>query len=152
MSILDRFKSKKEKTGKPGKKPAVVGAEKLQRSDKTIRRKSESKSQSASGIRKIAKKERNIAHSTLIKPMVTEKSTGLGQFNKYVFKVHPQMNKSRIKSAVEDYYGVGVTSVNIVKIHPKKRIQGRTIGWKQGFKKAIVTLQAGDTIGVAEGV
>ena len=60
--------------------------------------------------------------------------------------------KFQIKEAIEGYYGVQVVSVNTIKINPKKRIHGRTIGWKKGFKKAVVTLRAGDTIGIAEGV
>lgn len=167
MGIFDRFKSKEEPEKKPAEKkekpkaarlPArQVQPEKLRRSPMA---KSESRSRSASGkipkkdtkTRKIVKKEENIAYETLLEPLVSEKSTGLGQFNKYVFKVHPKANKFQIKSAVESYYGVGVTKVNIIKIHPKKRIHGRTVGWKQGFKKAVVTLQQGDTIGVTEGV
>lgn len=76
----------------------------------------------------------------------------MGQFGKYVFKVNPRAGKHEIKSAVEDYYGVGVTKVNIIKIHPKKRIHGRIVGYKQGFKKAIVTLQEGDAIGAVSEV
>lgn len=156
MSIFDRFKSKKEDKEKPVEKkekpkaarlPArQVKAEKKEAKPKTERPKKEAKT------RKVAKKEENLAYRELLEPLVSEKSTGLGQFNKYVFKVHPKASKFQIKSAVEDYYGVGVTKVNIVKIHPKKRIHGRTVGWKQGFKKAVVTLRAGDAIGVTEGV
>jgi len=164
MGIFDRFKSKKEdeeKSVEKREKPKAarllasvrrsgparqVKAEKKEAKPKTERPKKEAK------IRKVAKKEENLAYRALLEPLVSEKSTGLGQFNKYVFKVHPKASKFQIKSAVEDYYGVRVTKVNIVKIHPKKRIHGRTVGWKQGFKKAVVTLQQGDTIGVVEGV
>ncbi len=157
MGILDRILGKKEKESKKAeKKIAPFKAEKRKpfSAEKTPRGKTKkvAKSKKESKIRKVAKKENNIAHQILIEPLMTEKATNLGQLNKYVFKVFPGANKSQVKSAVEDYYGVGVVSVNIVKIHPKKRIQGQTIGWKQGFKKAIVTLQAGDTIGAVEGV
>lgn len=130
----DRVQAKQVKAEKKPKKPVVTQPRKKEKT------------------RKVLKKERNIAHQILIEPFITEKSTSLGQFNKYVFKVSHEAGKNRIKEAIQDYYGVGVTSVNIIKIHPKKRIHGRTVGWKQGFKKAIVTLQEGDTIGITEGV
>ena len=167
MGIFDRFKSKEKLEKEPAEKnekpkaarlPArQVQPEKLQRSPMA---KSESRSRSASEKKpkrgaktgKIVKKEENIAYEILLEPLVSEKSAGLGQFNKYVFKVHPKASKFQIKSAVESYYGVGVTKVNIIKIRPKKRIHGRKVGWKQGFKKAVVTLQQGDTITAVEGV
>ncbi|MDI6777866.1 MAG: 50S ribosomal protein L23 [Patescibacteria group bacterium] len=162
MGIFDRIIGKKEekksaeKTEKekriaaaPGDgKPKTVKVEKKRAEKKSKVEKPKKESRS----KKVAKKEENRAHSVLTAPLVSEKSTVLGQYNKYVFRVSQKANKNEIKSAIEDYYGVGVTKVNIVKIHPKKRMHGRTVGWKQGFKKAIVTLQEGDTIGVAEGV
>ena len=102
--------------------------------------------------RKVAKKDENIAHRVLLENLISEKSTLLAAQNKYVFKVTKDSGKFQIKEAIEGYYGVQVVSVNTIKINPKKRIHGRTIGWKKGFKKAVVTLRAGDTIGVAEGV
>lgn len=161
MGIFDRIIGKKSAKDGPApggekkpeekkKKPAPVKAEK--KKDKPVKKSKAEKPKKNFPSRKIAKKEENQAHSILIAPIISEKSTVLGQFNKYVFKVSQRADKSGIKSAIEDYYGVGVTKVNIVKIHPKKRMQGRKIGWKQGFKKAIVTLQEGDTIGITEGV
>ena len=165
MSILDRFKGKKEEEAPAKEKAKVVEAEKLRRSPMA---KSESRPQSASGktpkkseklVKKVSPKRKkmaanaeNFAWQHLISTLVTEKSTLLAQDNKYMFKVHQQANKYQIKDAVENYYGVVVTKVNIIKIHPKKRIQGRTVGVKKGYKKAIVTLRAGDTITSAEGV
>lgn len=163
MAFFDKILGKKEAAEKPvekEKKPKSVGAEKLRRSDKVVRRRSESRPQSASGKKpkkevkagKILKKEENIAHRILIEPFITEKSTNLGQFNKYVFKVDQKATKRQIKEAVQDYYGVQVLGVNTIKIHPKKRVHGRTIGYKKGYKKAVVTLRSGDTIGISEGV
>jgi len=165
MAILDKILGRKEKksAGKEERPKATrlsarqVKAEKLRRSPMA---KSESRPQSASGktlkkevkTKKVLKKEENIAHRILLEPLITEKSSGLGQFNQYVFKVSQEASKGQIKGAVRDYYGVGVTGVNIIKIHSKKRIHGRTIGYKKGYKKAVVTLQQGDTIGIAEGV
>lgn len=127
-------------------KPESARKKNLEKKEKAAQPKKESRSG------KVSKKEENFAHRILLEPLVTEKSTELNQLNKYVFKVNPNSGKREIKSAIEDYYGVGVVKVNIVKIFPKKRIHGRTIGWKQGYKKAIITLREGDTIGAVEGV
>lgn len=160
MAILDRIMGKKDTAEKPvekEKKPKGLEVEKLRRSP---RAKAESRPRSASGkmprkeikAGKVLKKEENIAHRIFVEPFVTEKSTSLGQFNKYVFKVVQKADKRQIKEAIQDYYGVRVIGVNTIKIHPKKRIHGRTVGYKKGYKKAIATLVAGDTIGINESV
>jgi large subunit ribosomal protein L23 len=119
---------------------------KTAKSEKVVKPKKEVKS------RKVSKKEENIAHKILLENLISEKSTMLASQNKYVFRVSKGAGKFQIKEAVEGYYGVQVVDVNTIKIHPKKRIQGRTIGWKKGFKKAVVTLREGDTIASVEGV
>jgi large subunit ribosomal protein L23 len=161
MSILDRLRGKKEeKAGKPEKKaPKKVSDEKksktasekklIAKREKTIKAdkpKKETKS------RIVAKKNDNIAYKVLLENLISEKSTMMTAENKYVFRVDPRAGKNQIKEAIEGYYGVRVTGVNTIRIHPKKRIQGRTIGWKKGYKKAIVTLEEGDTITAVEGV
>lgn len=156
MSIFDKILGKKEELEKPEeeKKPETIKVEKkpaaksakaeFTRKAKVNKEKKEAKQVSK---RKVAKKDENTAHKILLENLISEKATMLAAQNKYVFKVHPCAGKFQIKEAVEGYYGVQVIGVNTVKISPKKRIQGRTIGWKQGFKKAIVTLRQGDAIG-----
>jgi large subunit ribosomal protein L23 len=131
---------------KKAKEKPVAKKEKAAKSEKATKPKKEIKE------RKIEKKEENSAYSILREPVISEKSTEMGADNKYVFKVSPKAGKNEIKSAIEDYYGVQVVKVNTVRIRPKKRIHGRTVGYKKGFKKAIVTLRKGDTIGMTEGV
>ena len=92
------------------------------------------------------------SYKFLLSPWITEASTAAIELNKYVFKVDPGANKNQIKRAIEDLYKVKVISVNTVKISKKFRNYGRTPGWKAGFKKAIVTLKAGDKIELFEGV
>ncbi len=94
----------------------------------------------------------DFAYRFLIEPWITEKSHQNMVQNKYVFKTNPESNKKNIKKAVEDLYKVTVISVHVVNIHPKKRIYGRTKGFKSGYKKAIVTLKEGDKIQLFEGV
>ncbi|OGZ19504.1 MAG: 50S ribosomal protein L23 [Candidatus Nealsonbacteria bacterium RIFCSPLOWO2_12_FULL_39_31] len=79
-------------------------------------------------------------------PHVTEKSTEAEKQNKYVFRVLPKSNKYEIKRAIEELYGVDVLGVRVVNVPKKKRRVGRSIGWRKGYKKAIVKLGAGQKI------
>jgi len=94
----------------------------------------------------------SFSYKFLLAPWITEASTAAAELNKYVFKVDSSANKNQIKKAIEDLYKVKVTAVNTVKIARKFRNYGRTPGWKAGFKKAIITVKAGDKIELFEGV
>jgi large subunit ribosomal protein L23 len=93
-----------------------------------------------------------LASHILVAPMVTEKSHALMSENKYVFEVSKVANKQQVIQAVKELYNVTAEKVNMVNIHPKKRVYGRTVGWKSGYKKAIVKLKEGDKIELFEGV
>ncbi|MCK5029306.1 MAG: 50S ribosomal protein L23 [Bacteroidales bacterium] len=87
----------------------------------------------------------------LIKPIVTEKMTMLGEsLNRYGFVVDTRANKLQIKSAVEEMYGVSVEAVNTMRYLGKKKSRFTKSGVIQGkanaFKKAIVTLAEGEKI------
>jgi large subunit ribosomal protein L23 len=87
----------------------------------------------------------------LIKPVITEKMTGLGEkLNRYGFIVDRKANKIQIKKAVEDYYGVDVLAVNTLNYSGKEKSRftkaGVIAGRTSAYKKAIVTLAAGETI------
>jgi len=100
-------------------------------------------------IKKVTKKAFSEApHWILKEPHITEKATGAGEKNKYIFKVYQGANKIEVKKAVRDLYGVMVKDVNIINIHRKtKRAAGRTRGGhKSGYKKAIVTLYKGEKL------
>jgi large subunit ribosomal protein L23 len=79
---------------------------------------------------------------------VTEKATDLSKNNKYVFEVFSRSNKTEIKKAVGETFDVDVIKVNIIKTPAKKRRQGRTLGWKKGYKKAIVSIKKGQKIDI----
>lgn len=80
-------------------------------------------------------------------PHVTEKATLLSDvFHQYVFKVFPRSNKTEIKKAVEDAYGIHVTKVNIVKLPGKTIRVGRRVGKTKGHIKAIISLKKGEKI------
>ena len=84
----------------------------------------------------------------LISPVVSEKSYGLLDENKYTFMVAPDANKTQIKLAVEQVFGVKVTGVN-TNNREGKRVRTRS-GWgrRAATKRAIVTVAAGDRIDI----
>ena len=77
---------------------------------------------------------------------ITEKATELAEKGQYIFKVFENANKQEIKKVVESVYHVDVVSVNIINIHRKRKRLGKSIGWKQGYKKAIVKIKKGQEI------
>jgi len=92
------------------------------------------------------KKKLGEAYRILREPHISEKSTDLFDESKYVFKVFPWANKINIKKAVSDIYGARVKDVQIINIKPKSRTLRGLEGKKKGYKKAIVTLEAGEKI------
>lgn len=79
----------------------------------------------------------------LIAPVVSEKSYGLLDANKYTFIVHPDANKTEIKIAVENIFGVKVASVNTLNRQGKTRRTRFGLGKRKDTKRAIVTLKEG---------
>ena len=88
---------------------------------------------------------RNLA-DLILKPLVTEKATLLLEQNQYVFEVVPKATKPDIKAAIESLFDVKVISVNTARPPRKKKRVGRFLGFKPQIKRAIVTLQEGDSI------
>jgi len=86
--------------------------------------------------------------STVIRrPMITERQSELRErSNQYYFEVAPTANKHEIKQAVEHYFGVKVLSVRTLNYRGKVKRLGRFSGKRADWKKAIVTLAAGDSI------
>lgn len=96
--------------------------------------------------------------SIIIKPILTEKMAELGEkLNRYAFEVRSDVNKIQIKKAVESAYGVNVKAVNTMRHGGGKRKmkytnKGVTFQRTRLVKKAIVTLDAGDTIDLYENI
>ncbi len=88
----------------------------------------------------------------LIRPIVSERSMGLTEQNKYSFYVAPNANKIEIKHAVQEMFKVGVTDVNTMNVKGKKKRMGKYVGRTADRKKAIVTLKEGDKIEIFEGM
>jgi large subunit ribosomal protein L23 len=93
----------------------------------------------------VTKSKRRLA-DVLIRPIVTEKATGLMEENKYTFEVQDNATKPLIRYAVEEIFGVRVTAVNTYSPPRKKRRLGRFTGYRTRHKRAVVTLASGDSI------
>ncbi len=133
MSVLDRFKKEEqpEKEEQKQETPPAV-SEKTKQPDKPA---------------VVSRKEQS--QPVLEAPHVSEKGTFLAENNQYLFRVTPRANKPEIKKAIESLYKVKVDSVNIIKHPPRpKSLRGRP-GYRTGYKKAVVTLKAGDKIEIA---
>lgn len=135
MKLFDIFKKKKlfsVKTSESKKK-------------KTEEKKELVKSPAVVKVKKQTKGDK-IAHKILRFPHVTEKASSLAESGKYSFNIFPQANKTEVKRAIEELYGVDVVKINIINIHRRKRRVGKNFGFKKGYKKAIIELKKGQKI------
>lgn len=82
------------------------------------------------------------AHDVILKPVMTEKSYDGIENKKYVFIVAPTANKTEIKQAVEEIFGVKVAKVNTLRRLGKLKRQGYAVGRRPETKRAYVTLKA----------
>ena len=87
----------------------------------------------------------------LIAPVVSEKSYGLLDQNKYTFIVAPSANKTEIKIAVEKIFGVKVLKVNTMNREGKRKLTRLGIGKRSDTKRAIVQIAAGERIDIFGG-
>ena len=99
------------------------------------------------------------AHEIVLRPVISEKSIDESNRGKYTFEVHPDANKIQIKDAIEELYRsekVTVVSVNVLTTKSKEKRRGtkrgRIVGHTSPWRKAIVTLAAGQKITFFEGV
>lgn len=81
-------------------------------------------------------------YDVIIKPVITEKSMAQMADRQYTFMVHVDSNKSMIKRAVEEVFGVKVEDVRTINYDGKMKRVGRSIGRRASFKKAVVKLTA----------
>jgi large subunit ribosomal protein L23 len=91
-------------------------------------------------------------YQLIVSPVVTEKATRLNELSQVTFRVSLDATKPEIKAAVEQLFSVKVEAVNTVVMKGKtKRFRGRE-GRRSDWKKAIVKLQAGQTIDLTTGL
>ncbi|TSC84047.1 MAG: large subunit ribosomal protein L23 [Parcubacteria group bacterium Gr01-1014_13] len=174
MGLLNNFLHRKQKKGQLsqiGEKqsaPVVVAKEK--KAEKKVEKK-ESKVKAAkvhedhAGHAHVEKKsekkaeqatkflgKNTTAFKVLVKPLITEKSAIAESKNKYSFVVVRSANKNQIKTAIEEVYGVKPANVNVANIEGRRVRFGRSMGKRNDYKKAIVTLPEGKTIDIHTGV
>ena len=79
-------------------------------------------------------------------PVITEKSMGMLDDNKYTFVVDPRANKTEIRQAIESIFDVTVTKIATQNRRGKRKRRGYVVGKRSDTKRAIVTLAEGDEI------
>jgi large subunit ribosomal protein L23 len=87
----------------------------------------------------------------LVAPVISEKSYGLLDENKYTFLVRPDANKTQIKIAVEQVFGVKVTGVNTLNRQGKRRRTRVGFGKRPDTKRAVVSVADGQRIDIFGG-
>ncbi len=135
MDLRDLFKKKKPLSEKKEVKETIEEPKEIKKKTEKILK------------RKKKKTDTKLAVTILKAPHITEKATDLTKKNQYTFKVFLDSNKTEIKKAVKQLYGVDVLSVKIIKIPKKRRRLGKTSGWTKAYKKAIVKIKEGQKIG-----
>lgn len=91
------------------------------------------------------------ARDVIIRPIVSEKSYGAIEQNRYTFEVDKRASKPQIAIAVAEVFKVTVTKVNTMNVPGKARRVRAAKGMTRSWKKAVVTLKQGDTIEFFEG-
>lgn len=80
------------------------------------------------------------AYDIILEPVISEQSMDVAADKKYTFKVATDANKTQVKLAVEEIFGVEVEKVNIMNYDGKVKRMGRNVGRTAAYKKAVVTL------------
>jgi|SRR3989338_39870 len=146
MGIFDRLNFKKEP-------PAKIASQAKEKEVKpALVKKAEKAEVKSAGAKKEIKGKTAQADRVIIKPLVTEKASTLSSVGKYVFSVRPEMNKIEVKKAIRAIYQVEPVNVRLANFSGKSVRYGKSSGKTKDWKKAIVTLKAGDKIEVYEGV
>ena len=91
------------------------------------------------------------ARQVVIRPVISEKSYALLAANKYTFRVDDRSNKTQVRQAIEEIFGVRVIGVRTARVKPKPKRRGWSKGQRRQWKKAIVTLHPDDSIELFEG-
>ena len=90
-------------------------------------------------------------YDVLIRPLLTEKITSMREVkNSLAFAVHKRATRIDIRRAVEKVFNVKVMSVNVMNVKGKPKLQGRFLGKRPNWRKALVTLKEGEKVELYE--
>ena len=154
MGLLNNWlhKQKKAQLSKAGEKkaaPVVVTQKNEEKKESKAKAHAHAENKSEHKVKLTSHK---LAFKILVKPLVTEKSAIAESKNKYSFIVIKSANKNQIKTAIEEVYGVKPSQVNVANIEGRRVRFGRSMGKRNDYKKAIITLPEGKTIDIHTGV
>ena len=79
-------------------------------------------------------------YDIILKPVISERSMDEAHNKKYTFKVAVDANKTEVKHALEEIFGIEIKKVNIMNVKGKVKRMGKNVGRTAASKKAIVTL------------
>ena len=91
-------------------------------------------------------------YKVILSPLITEKSTKISENNQYVFKVTLDSNKKEIKNAIEKLFKVKIKNINTTRIKGKSKIFKGTRGKRSDYKKAIISLNEGESLDYSGGI
>lgn len=140
MSFLDRFSKKHEKA------PTNTSSEKKDVVEKAAQKKEVAVSAKAQSH------DTKDAYRVLLNPIVSEKAARGAEMKQYTFAIAIDATRIGVARAIKALYGVRPANVNIVRVKGKQVRFGRIAGKQKDWKKAVITLHAGDQLPVFEGV
>jgi large subunit ribosomal protein L23 len=150
MSIFSKEDTtKKRRTGSEKKSTASQSEDKKPSMKDLYQQESEIVSADKSARKKAVDSQ---AYRVIMKPLITEKASHAGALNKYYFVVSSHANKIEIAKAIYHIYGIKPTDINIINMLGKQVKRGKLTGKRKDWKKAIITLAAGKSINIYEGV
>lgn len=156
MALKDLFKKSATKETEEPKKAKEVKEVKSVAKENTAPKKKVAKTsvapKSTATKVKVNKEDTKDAYKVLKYPLLTEKVSGMGDQNKYVFAVDRKTTKNEIKKAIKSVYGVIPVKVNIINLKSRNVRWGRIEGKTNAWKKAIVSLDKNEKIEIIEGV
>jgi large subunit ribosomal protein L23 len=89
-------------------------------------------------------------NDVIVKPVLSEKSTEFAEKGKYVFRVAKKANKPLIRKAIKELFNVTAEKINIVNVRGRKKRVRYQYGFTPSWKKAVITLKAGEKIQLFE--
>lgn len=151
MGLLDRWTKKKQAQQLQTAEKAAVQEVKKAKVKTGVKQPVAASITKTSAPVKVSKVS-DVGYRILVRPLITEKAATQESSNKYTFMVMRSATKWQIKQAIREIYGMKPLDVRVLNVQGKRVRFGRTAGRRSDYKKAIVTLPAGQTINIHAGV